>query len=99
MFLDRKIYSKYFFDEAFKSYADFNLYLKLRKDGTKIRVIDKIIANFVADGVSTDADMHNVLFRAKEKFAAYRQNGYSPVYWFESYGWELIKMIYFKIRS
>lgn len=99
MFLDRKIYSKYFFDEAFKAYADFNLYLRLRKDGTKIRVIDKIIANFVADGVSTDADMHNVLSRAKEKYAAYRQNGYSPVYWFESYGWELIKMIYFKIRS
>lgn len=99
MFLTREIYQKYFFDEDFRAYADFDLYLKLRKDGTKIRVIDKVIANFVADGVSTDANLHKVLARAREKYSAYRHNGYSRVYWLESYGWELMKSLYFKIRS
>ena len=99
MFLKRDIYCKYCFDEAFRAYADFDLYLKLRKDGTKIRVIDKIITNFMAGGVSTDSNIRKVLARAKEKYTAYRHNGYSSIYWLESYGWELLKAAYFKIRS
>lgn len=99
MFLKREIYEKYGFDEYFRAYADFNLYLKLRKDGTKIRVIDKVITNFVADGVSTDTNLRNVLSRSKEKYEAYRKSGFSRIYWIESYGWELFKAMYFKIRS
>lgn len=99
MFLRREIYQKYGFDEQFRAYADFDLYLKLRKDGTKIRVIDKVITNFVADGVSTNTSLKKVLARSKEKFGAYRKEGYSPVYWVEAYGWEMVKAVYFKIRS
>lgn len=99
MFLSREKLQKYGFDEQFKAYADFDLYLKLRKDGTKIRVIDKVITNFVADGVSTNTKFKNVLKRSKEKYTAYRHNGYSIVYWFEAYGWEIMKSLYFKIHS
>ena len=99
MFLKREIYQQYGFDEYFKAYADFNLYLKLRKNGTKIRVIDKVITNFVADGVSTNTSIKKVLGRAKEKYEAYRGNGYSVLYWFESFGWEVFKAIYFTVRS
>lgn len=99
MFLKTDIYKKYKFDLSFKAYSDFNLYLKLRKDGTKIEVIDKVIANFVADGISTNAKLKNVMKRAKEKYAAYRNNGYSIFYFIESYGWELFKAVYFKIHS
>jgi hypothetical protein len=73
--------------------------LKLRKDGTKIRVIDKVITNFVADGVSTNTSLKKVLARSKEKFEAYRKEGYSPVYWVEAYGWEMVKAVYFRVRS
>lgn len=99
MFLDRNIYCKYCFDEDYRIYADFDLYLKLRKDGTKIRVIDKVIANFVAGGVSSTPDMATALVRAKEKHRAYRMNGYSPIYVLEAYGWELLKMLYIRMRS
>lgn len=99
MFLRREIYQKYGFDEQFRAYADFDLYLKLRKDGTKIRVIDKVITNFVADGVSTNTSLKKVLARSKEKFEAYRKEGYSPVYWAEAYGWEMVKAVYFRVRS
>lgn len=99
MFLRREIYQKYGFDERFPSYADFDLYLKLRKDGTKIRVIPEIITNFEANGISTDVHLKKVLSRAGEKYRAYRQNGYSPLYSVESYGWELFKSIYFRIKS
>lgn len=97
MFLRREIYQKFYFDEQFRVYADFDLYLKLRKENISIRVIDKVIANFVADGVSTNTDFRKVLKRADEKYRAYRHNGYSPVYWFEAYGWELIKAVYFRL--
>ena len=99
MFLRREIYQKYGFDESFRAYADFDLYLKLRKDGTKIRVIPKVLTNFVADGVSTNTSLKKVLARSKEKFEAYRKEGYSPVYWVEAYGWEMVKAVYFRVRS
>lgn len=99
MFLRASKYKKYFFDENFPAYADFNLYLKLRKDGTKIRVIDKIITNFVADGVSTNTSFKKVLARSKEKYTAYVRSGYSRIYWFESYGWEILKSVYLKLHS
>ena len=99
MFLSTELYKQNGFDEKYPAYADFNLYLKMRKKGAKIRVIDKIITNFVADGVSTNTNIQKVLVRAKEKYEAYRENGYSVFYWFESYGWEIFKAIYFRIRS
>lgn len=104
MFLKNEIYKKYGFDEKFRAYADFNLYIKLRKeskkpDGPKIRVIDKVITNFVADGTSTNVEMKKVLARSKEKYDAYRDNGYGRIYWFESYGWEMIKCAYFRLKS
>lgn len=97
MFLKRELYQKYGFDEQFRAYADFDLYLKLRKDKISIRVIDKVIASFVADGISTNTDLRKVLSRAGEKYRAYRHNGYSTVYWIEAYGWEIIKAAYFKL--
>ncbi len=99
MFLKADVYKKYKFDETFKAYADFNLYLKLRKDGTKIRVIDKVITNFVADGVSTNRNIKKVLERSKEKYNSYLHNGYGKIYFFEAYGWEVLKAVYFMIRS
>lgn len=99
MFLRTELYQKSGFDEAFRAYADFDIYLKMRKAGVKIRVIDKVITNFVADGVSTDTSLKKTLGRAKEKYDAYIHNGYGRIYWIESYGWELFKLIYFRIRS
>lgn len=99
MFLKTKTYKRYFFDENFPAYADFDLYLKLRKDGTRIRVIEKVITNFVADGVSTNTSLKKVLARSKEKYTAYVHNGYSKIYWLESYGWEILKSVYLKLHS
>lgn len=99
MFMSTKLYKKYKFNEKFRAYADFDLYLKMRKKGVKIRVIDKVITIFVADGVSTNTNMKKVIRRAKEKYEAYIGNGYSKIYWIESYGWEVFKAVYFTIRS
>lgn len=99
MFLSTELYKKYGFNEKFRAYADFDLYLKMRKKGVKICIIDKVITNFVADGISTNTNLRKVLSRAKEKYEAYRNNGFSSFYWIESYGWEFFKAMYFRIRG
>ena len=99
MFLRNEIYKKYGFDEKYKTYADFHLYTKLRKTDIKIRIIPEIITNFPADGVSTDVKLRNVLARGREKYRIYRDNGYGRIYWLESYGWEIMKSVYFRMKS
>lgn len=100
MFLRLDYYKHHMFDESFKVYADFDLYLSLRKmDGIKIKVINEVITNFVADGVSTSTNLHNLVKRMSEKYRAYRKNGYSRLYFFEAYGWEVFKVLYFKLNS
>lgn len=98
MFLKKEYYQKYMFDESYKIYSDFALYLKLRKDNLKIYVIDKVIANFAADGVSTNPSLKLTIMRAKEKYRAYLESGYSRIYFIEAYGWEIFKSAYFIIK-
>ena len=78
--------------------ADFNIYLALRKSGTKIRVINEVITNYVAGGFSNDPKIKLVLKRASHRYRVYRTNGYSRIYWLESYGWEFAKMIYMRMH-
>ena len=99
MFLKSEIHKQNHFNESFCAYADFDLYLKLRKSGTKIRILNKIVTNFMADGLSTDANIIKVLARSKEKYRAYVENGYSRIYWLESYGWEMMKAVYLRLHS
>lgn len=99
MFLKREIYQKYGLDESYPICADFELYLKLRNDGTKIKVINKVITNYPAGGTSTNPNIKLALQRASEKYRAYRSNGYSRIYWIESYGWEIAKNLYMRIHG
>lgn len=98
MFLRRELYQKYGLDESLPICADFNLYLKLRKAGIRIRVMDDILGNFMADGISTDPSGKRCWQRANEKYRAYRENGYSRIYWLECYGWEVIRMLYLRLH-
>ena len=98
MFLRRELYRQFGFDERYRMYADFDLYLRLRRAGVNIRVIDRVITNFPADGISTNTAWNKVMSRAGEKYRAYRENGYGRIYWLESYGWEILKMLYFRLR-
>ena len=96
MFLRRELYLKYKFDETLVVMDDFDLYLKLRRSGVKIRVINEVITNFAVGGLSTDPDIKKVLWRAAAKYRVYKRNGYSSVYWLEAYGWEFLKNLYIR---
>lgn len=100
MFLRRDIHQKNELNGAdYSVCADVDLYLKLRKNGTKIRVIDEVITNYVAGGWSNDPNIKSALRRASEKYRAYRSNGYSRIYWLEVYGWEALKVTYMRLHK
>lgn len=99
MFMKTSVYKEKHLDEQYKVYADFDLFLKVRNERISFAVVDKVITNFVADGVSTKCKLKDVLIRASEKYNVYRNNGYGFIYFFEAYGWEIIKMIFLRLNS
>ena len=99
MFMRTVVYNKECFDEQFKIYSDFELFLRIKRKKYKISINKNVVANFVADGISTKTNKEIVKKRAEEKYLAYRKNHYSRLYWFEAYGWEKFKSIYFNIHK
>lgn len=95
-FVKKELYTKYPFDIRYKAYADFSWFLKMRKLHVKIAIFpaDKPIAHFSLGGASMNNNLSFALNRAREKYQAYRENRYSRIYFFESYVWEIAKVIF-----
>lgn len=100
-FVKRELCLKHPFDLRWEIYADFNWFLKLRKEKIKIVIFpeEQIIANFCAGGASINKSFKAMRKRGKEKYAAYKENNYSGLYIVEAYGWEFIKYCFAKIYS
>jgi glycosyltransferase len=92
-FVRRDLCIRYPFDLNLKVYADFDWYLKLRTMDLRICIFptDRVLTNFRAGGASINANLYDMMRRAREKYFAYRRNGYSRIYFLESYLWEFVK--------
>lgn len=91
-FIKKEIYKKiqYNIDNL---YADFALMMRIRKEKYKVIVVNEILANFSIGGVSNEKKFKSLLERIRYRYAAYRENGYSRWYIFESIGIEMMKFI------
>lgn len=100
-FVRRELCLQYPFDLNWKIYADFDWFLKLRNMNINIAIfpVDKVIAHFRTGGASINKNLDSMLQRAREKYVAYRKNGYGRIYFFESYGWEFVKYCFAIIYS
>lgn len=72
---------------------DYDLILRLKKENVKTVVVNQVIANFRMNGVSHKRSLGKALKRMKIKYDIYRQNGYSPFYFFECFVVEIGKLI------
>lgn len=93
----KELYTENPFDLSYRVYADFHWFLKLRRrKNVRICILppQKVISNFAVGGASINKDVSASLARAKEKYQAYRSNGYSRIYWLEAYGWEVMKFLF-----
>lgn len=91
-FIPKRIYEHYEY-KTDNIHDDWDLILRLRKDGAKVCVENKVLANFTRGGVSHDKSLKKALERARIKYRIYRDNGYSRWYAVECYGMEMAKLV------
>ena len=91
-FIRADIYRRYRYRNE-TLHDDYDLILKLKKAGVHIEVVNKVLANFRMNGTSHDRSIKKALQRCGIKYRIYRENGYSPLYFFECFGVELAKLI------
>lgn len=89
-FITKEVY-KYYPYKLESLHDDWDLVLRIRKDGLKIVVLNEILANFRMGGASNDKDIKKCIERGKARYRIYRNNGYSRWYWFECVAIEVVK--------
>ncbi len=91
-FITRQVYdkNKYRTDSL---HDDYDLILRLKKEGVRTTVVNKVLANFTMSGVSHKRGLSGALTSIREKYAIYRQNGYSRLYLIEPVMEEFGKLI------
>lgn len=72
---------------------DFEFFLRARKKKAKIRIINKTLANFVTGGASNSKSFKKCKQRCKDRYHAYRTNGYGIWSLVECVGIEIAKYI------
>lgn len=91
-FITKQMYKKYQYKND-TIHDDYDLILRMKKDGVKVKVLNEPIANFTMNGVSHKRSIKGAIDRIKIKYKIYRQNGYSKFYIVECVGVELAKLI------
>ena len=72
---------------------DFEFYLRCRKSGRNIVIVNKVLAEFVTGGASNEKSFKKAIRRIKDRYECYRTNGYSPFYMIECIAIEAAKML------
>lgn len=91
-FITKEMYRKYKYSNN-SIHDDYDLILRMKKDGVRVEVLNEPIANFTMNGVSHKKSVKGAIDRIKIKYDIYRKNGYSKFYIVECVGVELAKLI------
>lgn len=72
---------------------DFEFFLRVRKSGKRIRIVNEILANFPTGGTSNAKSAKMCRKRIRDRYRGYLENGYSPFYIIECVGVEVAKYV------
>ncbi len=72
---------------------DFEFFLRVRKNGGRIRILNKVLANFRTGGISSRKDVSMCRKRIRDRYRGYRENGYSPLCLIECIAAEAVKYV------
>lgn len=81
-FIKREVYNRFQY-RLDNLYADLDMYIKIRKAGYKVVIVNKILANFMMGGASNEKTFKSMIKRLRFRYNVYRTNGYSPLCIFE----------------
>ncbi len=93
MFVTRKTYQELGLYRNEGIHDDFEFYLRARKAGKKITIVNKTIANFVTGGASNAKSFAKCKKRCLDRYRDYRINGYSRLAMIECVAIEAAKFI------
>ena len=92
-FITKKAYDQVGLYKNEAIYDDFDLILRMRRAGKRIAIRNVVLANFKTGGVSNEKSLKKCFKRIRIRYNNYRNNGYSPLYIFESIAMEVAKLI------
>lgn len=92
-FVTKKTYSELGLFRCEGIHDDFEFLLRVRKAGRKIEIKNVTLANFMTGGISNKKSLKKSMVRIKDRYKAYRVNGYSPLSMVECVGIEAVKAI------
>lgn len=91
-FIPKAVYQNYQYKNE-NIHDDWDLILRIRKDGARVCVENEVLANFRRNGISHGKSIRKAMERARTKYRIYRDNGYSRWYALECYGMEVAKLV------
>lgn len=91
-FITKEMYDKYNYKND-TIHDDYDLILRIKKAGAKTVVKNVVIADFTMNGTSHVRSFKKAMERVRIKYGIYRDNGYSPLYFFECFAVEMAKLI------
>lgn len=81
-FITKEMYGKYHY-KLESMYDDFDLMIRIRKNGHRVVIKNVVLANFRFGGMSTKKTLKEAAARMKIRYRIYRNNGYSRLYLLE----------------
>lgn len=72
---------------------DFDMATKVYKSGKKVMTFPVVLSNYAIGGMGSEKSFAKMKDRIRMKYATYRRNGFSRLYWFYSAGVEIAKFI------
>lgn len=91
-FIRRTLYDQYHY-ACRGIYDDWDLMLRIRRDGYKLAILNEVLANFCFGGISNQRSISSAVKRARERYEIYRKNGYSRLYLLECILMETVKYL------
>ena len=80
MFVKKKCYEEIGDYNISMIYADFDWYLRAIRSGKRVSCTDEILSDFMVGGISNQKSLDKVIYRVKDRYQAYRNNGYPRLY-------------------
>lgn len=93
MFVPRKTYEELGLYRCEGIHDDFEFFLRARRAGKKITIVNETLANFVTGGASNSKSLAKCKARCLDRYRDYRINGYSRLAIIECVGIEAAKFI------
>lgn len=74
-------------------YDDFDLFLRVNREGYYIEILKEPLANFTIEGMSHKRSMRDAIDRGRVRYRIYKNNGYSKWYLLECFFTEALKLL------